>query len=93
MNSTEDYIGEKNIDNLTSFANKETLLAKMLASEQQFQMFVMDNFCITPHTCINACAVLLIRFYGVLNGTERCTVAQCCDKTWDTLAQSGIANC
>ena len=34
--------------------------------------------------------VFLIRSYGTPNGTGRCPVAQCYDKTWATLAQSKI---
>ena len=33
---------------------------------------------------------ILIRSYGIPNGTGRCPAAQCYDKTWATLAQSKI---
>ena len=38
---------------------------------------------------VNA-AVFLIRSYGTPNGTGRCCVAQCYDKTWATLVQNKI---
>ena len=38
--------------------------------------------------------VFLIRSYGAPNGARRCSVVQCYDKTWATLAQTKMSwNC
>ena len=43
--------------------------------------------CVCGCVCVS---VFLIRSYGTPNGAGRCSVAQCYDNTWATLAQCKI---
>lgn len=59
VNSIEDYIHWwKYHCNLHPLQIRKHYWQKMLANEHQFQIFMMDNFTVTPYTCINACASL-----------------------------------